>query len=345
MKEEIAATVFFITRLAKRHGKLPRKSSERLAVELTAILFDRYRTHWYPEKPEKGQAFRCMRMNKWQLRDPVLEQACWQSDVDYEDMGLPKEITIWVDPGEVCCSSFSNIQSVLIAGYIDTPKSSQGIISYSTDLYYYFTCRYPLEYFLNNTQILTSSVSLAMSDNNGSFISTLSMKLYNDSSYSSPLTVPDIGIPLQTLIYVEVSANNLTENFNVLLDHCFATPSPFNATGDDGHNFFIGCNKDVRTTIVKNGVGQKSQFFFEAFRFVQHRDKPISTLYLHCITRLCQPQDCQNLLAVSCPSPISSIPSIPSSLSPLISRSSHDSTDAPHFSYLYTALLYLNKQL
>ncbi|XP_066571708.1 protein BTG4 [Amia ocellicauda] len=103
MKEEIAATVFFITRLAKRHGKLPRKSSERLAVELTAILFDRYRTHWYPENPEKGQAFRCMRMNKWQLRDPVLEQACWQSDVDYEDMGLPKEITIWVDPGEVCC--------------------------------------------------------------------------------------------------------------------------------------------------------------------------------------------------------------------------------------------------
>ncbi|XP_066570330.1 zona pellucida-like domain-containing protein 1 [Amia ocellicauda] len=194
-------------------------------------------------------------------------------------------------------SSFSNIQSVLIAGYIDTPKSSQGIISYSTDLYYYFTCRYPLEYFLNNTQIITSSVSLAMSDNNGSFISTLSMKLYNDSSYSSPLTVPDIGIPLQTLIYVEVSANNLTENFNVLLDHCFATPSPFNATGDDEHNFFIGCNKDVRTTIVKNGVGQKSQFFFEAFRFVQHRDKPISTLYLHCITRLCQPQDCQNLLA------------------------------------------------
>ena len=51
-------------------------------------------------------------------------------------------------------SQFSRIQSVVITGYIDTPKSSQGIISYSTDLYYRFSCRYPLEYLINNTQIV-----------------------------------------------------------------------------------------------------------------------------------------------------------------------------------------------
>ncbi|KAF4073271.1 hypothetical protein AMELA_G00256760 [Ameiurus melas] len=103
MKEEIAATVFFVARLAKKHGKLERFHRERFAVALTSVLFETYKSHWYPEKPCKGQAFRCLRMNKAQLRDPVIDSACKQSGVVYEDLGLPKEITIWVDPGEVSC--------------------------------------------------------------------------------------------------------------------------------------------------------------------------------------------------------------------------------------------------
>ncbi|MCI4394587.1 hypothetical protein PGIGA_G00170480 [Pangasianodon gigas] len=103
MKEEIAATVFFVARLAKKHGKLERSCRERFAVAFTSVLFETYKSHWYPEKPCKGQAFRCLRMNKAQLRDPIIDRACKQSGVDYEDLGLPKEITIWVDPGEVSC--------------------------------------------------------------------------------------------------------------------------------------------------------------------------------------------------------------------------------------------------
>lgn len=51
-------------------------------------------------------------------------------------------------------SSFLSIQSVIITGNIETPRSDQGLISYSTDLYYHFSCRYPLEYLINNTQIV-----------------------------------------------------------------------------------------------------------------------------------------------------------------------------------------------
>lgn len=58
MKEEIAATVFFIVRLAKKHGKLDRVERENFAVELTSVLFENYKSHWYPENPTKGQAFR-----------------------------------------------------------------------------------------------------------------------------------------------------------------------------------------------------------------------------------------------------------------------------------------------
>ncbi|KAI7812445.1 protein BTG4 [Triplophysa rosa] len=103
MKEEIAATVFFIARLAKKHGKLDRVRREMFAVELTSVLFENYKSHWYPENPPKGQGFRCLRMNKAQLKDPVIARACCRSGIIYEDLCLPKEITIWVDPGEVSC--------------------------------------------------------------------------------------------------------------------------------------------------------------------------------------------------------------------------------------------------
>ncbi|KAM7413325.1 hypothetical protein PAMA_020627 [Pampus argenteus] len=165
-------------------------------------------------------------------------------------------------------SSFLSIQSVIITGYIDTPRSDQGVISYSTDLYYHFSCRYPLEYLINNTQIAASSVSVATSDNNGTFINTLKMSIFNNSDYAHPLVVPSTGLELRTRIYVEVKAVNLTGN----------------------------CSVDQRSTVTSNGLSKVARYNFEAFRFVQHRDQAKSSIYLHCILRLCEPNKCQELL-------------------------------------------------
>ncbi|XP_028276392.1 zona pellucida-like domain-containing protein 1 [Parambassis ranga] len=194
-------------------------------------------------------------------------------------------------------SSFLSIQSVIITGYIDTPRSDQGVISYATDLYYHFSCRYPLEYLINNTQIVASSVSVATSDNNGTFIDTLKMGVFNDSDYGFPVVVPPTGLELRTRIYAEVKAVNLTGNFYVLLDHCFATPSPYNMSQSEQHNFFTGCSVDQRTTMTSNGISKIARFNFETFRFVQHRDQEKSSIYLHCILRLCEPNKCQELLS------------------------------------------------
>ncbi|XP_034539667.1 protein BTG4 isoform X2 [Notolabrus celidotus] len=103
MKEEIAAAVFFVARLVKRYGCLDNESRDRFAAALTSALFESYKNHWYPNAPSKGQAYRCLRMNRVQLRDLVLQQACRQSTVRYKDLGLPLEMTVWVDPGEVSC--------------------------------------------------------------------------------------------------------------------------------------------------------------------------------------------------------------------------------------------------
>ncbi|TDH05148.1 hypothetical protein EPR50_G00140380 [Perca flavescens] len=103
MKEEIAAAVFFVARLVKRYGCLDNDSRERFASVLTSVLFENYKNHWHPGAPTKGQAYRCLRMNRVRLQDPVLQQACVRSMVRYEDLGLPQELTVWVDPGEVSC--------------------------------------------------------------------------------------------------------------------------------------------------------------------------------------------------------------------------------------------------
>ncbi|CAM9855846.1 unnamed protein product [Lampetra planeri] len=74
MKEEIGAAVCLMSRLAGR--------SERLAY---------------------GDAERCIRVNATQRADPVLVAACRDSGLRLVDLCLPRELTLWVDPCEVCC--------------------------------------------------------------------------------------------------------------------------------------------------------------------------------------------------------------------------------------------------
>ncbi|CAN0211513.1 unnamed protein product [Lampetra planeri] len=103
MREEIAAAVFFVTRLARRGERLDERRVARLTAKLTARLLDRYKNHWYPEQPSRGQAYRCLRMNSIKAVDPVLAAACEASGIAYAELGLPRELTVWVDPGEVSC--------------------------------------------------------------------------------------------------------------------------------------------------------------------------------------------------------------------------------------------------
>ncbi|NXG60362.1 B915 protein, partial [Hemiprocne comata] len=134
MKDEIAATVVFITRLVKREDKLSKHKMEQFAAKLTTILFEKYKNHWYLDNPSRGQAFRCIRMNKHQTRDPVLEQACVESNVDFNKLGLPKEMTLWVDPFEVCCRYGEKSQPFTIAHFEgdENPELPQQI-SYAVD--------------------------------------------------------------------------------------------------------------------------------------------------------------------------------------------------------------------
>ncbi|XP_006834027.1 PREDICTED: protein BTG4 [Chrysochloris asiatica] len=117
MRDEIATTVFFIKRLAKKHEKLSKQEIQDFAEKLMIILFETYRNHWHSDCPSKGQAFRCIRINSYQNKDPILERACAESNVDFSHLGLPKEMTIWVDPFEVCCRYGEKSQPFTIASF------------------------------------------------------------------------------------------------------------------------------------------------------------------------------------------------------------------------------------
>ncbi|KAF6736861.1 Zona pellucida-like domain-containing protein 1 [Oryzias melastigma] len=170
-------------------------------------------------------------------------------------------------------SSFSSIQSVIITGYIDTPRAAQGINQ---------LCYRP---------VLSLLLSLSTR------ISDQQHRDSCDSDYTYPLVQPSTGLMLRKKVYVEVKAVNLTGNFNLLLDHCFATPSAYNMSQAEQYNFFMGCQVEQRTSVTANGVSSSGRFNFEAFRFVQHRDLAKSTIYLHCILRLCEPSKCKDLLS------------------------------------------------
>ncbi|VTJ85308.1 Hypothetical predicted protein, partial [Marmota monax] len=58
------------------------------------------------------------------------------------------------------------------------------------------------------------------------------------------------------------------------------------------------CDKDPQTTVIENGRSQRGRFSFEVFRFVKHKNQKMSTVFLHCVTKLCRADDCPFLMPV-----------------------------------------------
>ncbi|XP_030648973.1 zona pellucida-like domain-containing protein 1 [Chanos chanos] len=234
----------------------------------------------------------CKGTPDWTVDPPVLK---FNFSLTEEAIAVcSNKLMITQEVGTGLFSDFSSIQFVNISGMINSFDPSAGTITYHQEIMYIFSCRYPLQYLINNTEMSVSGVSLAIKYNNGSFISTLSMQLYEDNSYTSKLQIPHNGLRLKTRIFVEVRATNLTQRFNVLLDRCYATTSPY-PINSTYYDLFVGCNRDGQTVIALNGESQVARFSFEAFRFVEHKNKTVSTFYLHCATRLCERTFCNSL--------------------------------------------------
>lgn len=103
MREEIGAAVLFITRLIRQSGSVSSEKVVEFSNSLSAILNEKFQNHWYQDHPTKGQGYRCIRINSSEPIDPVLEKAARNSGLQYHDLRLPSELTLWIDPKDVCC--------------------------------------------------------------------------------------------------------------------------------------------------------------------------------------------------------------------------------------------------
>ncbi|XP_045594704.1 protein BTG3 [Procambarus clarkii] len=103
MKEEISAAVLFISKLISGNVNLSQNMLSKFEERLKELLEERFSNHWHPERPWQGQGYRCLRVNENTRREPTIERAARDCGLKYKDLNLPVELTIWVDPEEVCC--------------------------------------------------------------------------------------------------------------------------------------------------------------------------------------------------------------------------------------------------
>lgn len=97
MHIEVQVALNFV--ISYLYNKLPRRRVNIFGEELEKALKDKFRGHWYPDRPCRGSAFRCLKTGG--PLDPVLERAARESGVPVRDVleHLPRDLAVWVDPG------------------------------------------------------------------------------------------------------------------------------------------------------------------------------------------------------------------------------------------------------
>ncbi|TDH04635.1 hypothetical protein EPR50_G00134890 [Perca flavescens] len=134
MRREIAAVVFLLKRLLKTGEKLESHKINLFVERLAGALQEKFKGHWYPENPIKGEAYRCIRVNRSQRQDPDLLRACQESGIQYSDLELPPELTLWVDPGSVCCRVGEQNPCFSVASFCNTEEEDKDVVKVTSAL-------------------------------------------------------------------------------------------------------------------------------------------------------------------------------------------------------------------
>ncbi|XP_058791890.1 protein Tob1 [Phymastichus coffea] len=120
MHIEVQVALNFV--ISYLYNKLPRRRVNIFGEELEKALKDKFKGHWYPEKPSKGTAFRCIKTGD--PIDPVFERAAKESGVPIQDIleNLPSELAVWIDPYEVSYRIGENSQVKILYKEMGDPQ-------------------------------------------------------------------------------------------------------------------------------------------------------------------------------------------------------------------------------
>ena len=101
-----SAVKFLVNELSRRLGTLPDETVETLKTRFTELLVCRFENHWYPEKPLKGSAYRCINIS---IDDGSVDSVLLKAG---EEVGFSKSalmsvfnkgLALWIDPNDVSC--------------------------------------------------------------------------------------------------------------------------------------------------------------------------------------------------------------------------------------------------
>ena len=97
MKHELQSAAKFLCNF------MPAKTLSKLYYPCLLSVFEqKYKNHWFPDKPSKSSAHRCIRISDYAI-DPLIIQAGRICRIPEEILRthLPKELILWIDPGSV----------------------------------------------------------------------------------------------------------------------------------------------------------------------------------------------------------------------------------------------------
>lgn len=100
MMNEVTSAVNFLSNILKTNSICSEKT-DLFKRYLQNLLVSHYRNHWFPDKPNKGSGYRCLRMNH--KMDPLIKQAGEKCGFTEEEIFslFPRELTVWIDPHDV----------------------------------------------------------------------------------------------------------------------------------------------------------------------------------------------------------------------------------------------------
>lgn len=105
MKEEVCSAIKFLSEVLSRNSKVNREKILKFKDTLEQLIIARFENHWHPNKPLKGNAFRCINIDELTGIDPVLLTATNASAISPSVLLelFPGGLALWIDPGEVSC--------------------------------------------------------------------------------------------------------------------------------------------------------------------------------------------------------------------------------------------------
>ncbi|XP_053547741.1 beta-tectorin [Bombina bombina] len=222
----------------------------------------------------------------WEISQLALGGVCYNGIIEsgYYQFTIPD-----LNPrNKSYCGTQSDFKNPIYHFYNSIVSNDSTLIVKNQPVNYSFTCTYQSNYLVTHAAFDQRVATVHVKNgSSGSFESQLSLNFYSNAKFSSQKEAPfvvetsDIGSD----VFAGVEAKGISSRFKVVLNYCWATPSPDYAFLMQWQLISKGCASDDSILVHENGKNSRAIFQFNAFRF-QNIPK-LSKVWLHCETYLC----------------------------------------------------------